>query len=100
MMRIKKIRLKAKLTLHKLGEQIGVSAQTILNWENEITIPSLSHLIKLAAFFNVSLDYLVGFNSSSNLFEYIVRYISKMDAERIKEVILELFTNKIESRRK
>lgn len=58
-MKLKELRIKNKLTQNELGKIIGVSGQTILNWENDIFEPSIVNLIKLANFFNVSIDYLV-----------------------------------------
>ena len=61
-MKLKELRIKNKLTQNELGKIIGVSGQTILNWENDIFEPSIVNLIKLANFFNVSIDYLVDRN--------------------------------------
>ena len=44
----------------ELGQLIGVSGQTILNWENNIFEPKIEHLIKLADYFNVSVDEILG----------------------------------------
>ncbi len=58
-MKLKELRLKQGLTQNELGKTIGVSGQTILNWENGIYEPKINQLISLADFFNVSVDELV-----------------------------------------
>lgn len=54
------LRKDRSLSMKELADIMHVSAQTIMNWENDIFEPSIDHLIKLADFFNVSIDYLVG----------------------------------------
>lgn len=44
----------------QLAEKIGVKKQSISNWENDNIMPSVEMLIKLAEFFQVSTDYLLG----------------------------------------
>ncbi len=49
-----------KLTGAKLGEAVGVSKQSVSKWENGLAYPDFETLKKLADFFNVSTDYLLG----------------------------------------
>ncbi len=44
----------------KLAEEIGVSKGCISLWENGLREPSMSCLIALATYFDVSIDELVG----------------------------------------
>ena len=44
----------------QLGENLGVKKQTISNWENDNIMPSTEMLEKIATFFQVSTDYLLG----------------------------------------
>lgn len=57
---LKNLRLKAKMSQHTLAEVIGVSQQSINKYENHSVEPDIETLIALAAFFNVSVDYLIG----------------------------------------
>ena len=76
-MRLKELRIKKKLSQSQLGKILGVSGQTILNWENGIYEPSINNLILLANYFNVTIDYIVGRNSTTNpIIEDIIKYIS------------------------
>lgn len=59
-MRLKEIREDRDLTQKQIAEILNVTQQTYQRYETgEITIDIYS-LIKLAKFYNVSLDYLVG----------------------------------------
>ena len=44
----------------ELAHKIDVSKGTISLWENKLREPTLSHLLSLADFFEVTLDYLAG----------------------------------------
>ena len=46
----------------ELAKAIGVSKGCISLWENGLREPTLSSLIGLATYFNISLDELVNFN--------------------------------------
>ncbi len=43
-----------------LSKKLGVSKQTVSNWENENIQPSVDALVRLADLFGVSTDYLLG----------------------------------------
>ena len=60
MNRIKELRKSAKLSQEELAEKFGVERATISRWENQKHDPSISDLVRLANFFKVSIDYLVG----------------------------------------
>ncbi len=51
------------LTPHELAKAIGVNHQNIYRWESGKAHPSLEMCIKLADYFGVSLDELVGRNN-------------------------------------
>lgn len=58
--RLKSLRLQKNLTQQQLAEAIGVGTSTIGKWEGKGNIlPSDGVKEKLAAFFNVSMDYLM-----------------------------------------
>lgn len=58
--RLKELRLKSKLKQSELGEKIGVSASIIGMYEQGRRFADQSTLIKLAEYFNVTTDYLLG----------------------------------------
>lgn len=58
--RLKELRTSNGLTMEQLGKEIESTRGTIGNFENGNKKPSLDMLIKLADYFDVSIDYLVG----------------------------------------
>ena len=58
--RIKDLRLSRGLNQVELAKELGVSKQCISNWENDNIQPSIDMLIKIADYFGVSTDYLLG----------------------------------------
>lgn len=58
--RIKELRKSNGISQTSLGTSIGVTLKQIQRYEREDCEPTLSKLIALADYFDVSLDYLVG----------------------------------------
>ena len=58
--RIKQLRKSRGMTQDRLAEQLGVSAQAVSKWENDISSPDISLLPKLAEIFQVTTDSLLG----------------------------------------
>jgi len=58
--RLRKLREEKKLKQSELANAIGVSQRTISSWENAVVQPSLALLKRIANFFCVSSDYLIG----------------------------------------
>lgn len=56
---LEKLRKSAHLTQHKLGKQLGLSQQVISRIERDISTITLEHLLLLADFYSVSIDYLL-----------------------------------------
>ena len=57
---LKQLRTQSKLTQQQLAERIGVTKSVISFYEQQERSPSPEVLIKLAAIFHVSTDYLLG----------------------------------------
>jgi len=58
--RIKELREERQLSQNKLAQVIGVSQKAIDYWERGVNEPKASYIIKLADYFGVSADYLLG----------------------------------------
>ena len=58
-MRIKELRKEKEKTQAEVAAALGVSRQVFANYENGINSPDPKTLIKLADYFDVSIDYLV-----------------------------------------
>ncbi len=59
---LKELRIEKKIGQVELAKAVGVSKGIISLWENGLREPNMYSLIKLAKYFNVTLDELVGFN--------------------------------------
>jgi len=57
--RIARLRKRKDITQDQLAEYMGISAQTVSKWENDITCPDISALPRLADYFNVTVDELL-----------------------------------------
>ena len=59
-MRLKELRESKGLTQKEVAEIIGCSEISYARYENEKREPDISTLCKLAEYFNVTVDYLIG----------------------------------------
>ena len=57
---IRQLRLARNLSQVDLAKSLGVTKQSISNWENNNIQPSIDMLIRLAEFFSVSTDHMLG----------------------------------------
>ncbi|MCT3586966.1 XRE family transcriptional regulator [Levilactobacillus brevis] len=62
--RIRELRKDKKLTQEQLGKVLNVSKASISGYENETREPDSKSLVKIAEYFDVSLDYLLGKNQT------------------------------------
>lgn len=66
-MRLKQLREKESISQKKLGEILNMSQQAIAKWETGAASPDPVMLIKIADYFGVSIDYLVGRTDNPNI---------------------------------
>lgn len=64
---IRRLRQERGLNQEELGRRVGASKQSVSNWENGNIAPSIDLLIRLADFFGVGTDYLLGRQSQRTL---------------------------------
>lgn len=69
--KIKEARLVAGLTQEQAAESLGVSRQTMSNWENNKTYPDIINVIKMSDLYGVSLDRLLKESESATTSNYI-----------------------------
>ena len=70
--KIKAARIEKKLTQEQVAELLGVSRQTISNWENEKSYPDIISVIKMSECYDVSLDYLLkGEQKMKTYYDYL-----------------------------
>lgn len=65
--RLKGLRLLKDLSQDELGKRLGVSKQTISNWENENITPALDMFINVANYFETTPNYLLGYDTQVSL---------------------------------
>ncbi len=58
--KLRELRLEKGLSILSLGKEIGVSDATICRWENGQNDIKGKDLVKLALFFDVTTDFLLG----------------------------------------
>ena len=63
--RVKLLREASKLSQVQLAQKVGVTKQTVSNWENDNILPSVEMLIKVCKYFNVSTDYMLGIDDKT-----------------------------------
>lgn len=64
--RIKELRIEKNLSISNLAEIANVSKVSAWQWENGMCFPKEKTLEKIADYFNVSLDYLMGRTEERN----------------------------------
>ena len=85
--RIRELRISHNLNQVQLAKQLSVTKQSISNWENDNIQPSVEMLIKLADFFSVRTDYLLGREDARYL---DVSALSEMEAAHVQQIIHDL----------
>lgn len=62
---IKKLRIARGLNQVEFAKILCVTKQCVSNWENDNVMPSVEMLVKIADFFNVTTDYVLGRNEKT-----------------------------------
>ena len=57
---IKKLRLARGLNQVEFAKAVSVTKQCVSNWENDNVLPSIEMLVRIADFFSVTTDFLLG----------------------------------------
>ncbi len=96
---IKRLRREKELTQETLAEFLGVTFQSISNWERGESFPDITMLPEIAGFFKVSLDELLGVNRAADE-KYIEIKIQEYDnltdhnlMQAIAEELIEKYPN-------
>lgn len=65
--RIRELRCGCGWSQVELAKRLGLSKQTVSNWENDNIQPSIEMLVRLSKVFGVSTDYLLGLERTPRL---------------------------------
>ena len=90
---LKELRKEKKATQEEIAKYLGIKKQSYSRYELDIAEPNIENLIKLADYFGVSVDYLIG-RKFSNEFGYLDEkdkdamrlYLSLSEINKIKAV--------------
>ena len=63
--RLKALRTKAGLSQSAVAKRLNVATSSVGNWEAEISTPDFERLVQIADLFEVSVDYLLGRESTT-----------------------------------
>ena len=69
--KLKGARNDAGLTQEQIAEALGVSRQTVSNWENGRTYPDIISVIKMSDIYNISLDLLLKEREEKPMSDYL-----------------------------
>ncbi|UKI55732.1 MAG: helix-turn-helix domain-containing protein [Treponema succinifaciens] len=76
----------------QLANKLGVTKQSVSNWENDNILPSIEMLVKIANFFEVSTDYLLGLDKKRTL---DVENLTEIQISHIQLIVDDLRNAKI-----
>lgn len=65
-MKLKELRKEKKLTQEEVSKDLNLVKRTYFNYENELREPDIATLIKLADYFDVTVDELIGHEAPKN----------------------------------
>ena len=86
---IRKLRKERKMTQEQLAEVFGVTVGAVHKWESGLSVPELTLIVKMADFFDVSVDVLLGHsmkdNSMESIEDRVFDYCKRMDPEALTE---------------
>ena len=89
--RIRILRTTNNISQVELAKHLGVTKQSVSNWENDNIQPSIEMLMKLSNFFNVSTDFLLGME---NRIYIEITGLSQEEVSHIQLLISDITKNK------
>lgn len=82
MLRLKELREKRRISQTEFAQIIGISRQTLWNYENNVSEPGIDNLAKIAIILNVTIDELIGFRDDyEKLHEELLNKIQQKEKE-------------------
>lgn len=84
--RIKQLRAQKGISQQQLADVLGTSQQSINKYENHDIQPDISTLIRIANYFNTSVDYIIENTDIERLIEPIEKYdLNKVECKLIDD---------------
>jgi transcriptional regulator with XRE-family HTH domain len=72
--RLKKVRIDRGLRQEDIGAIVHMGKSTVSQWENNIHVPDIETIVKIANYLNVTSDYLLGRTNVRNPIETIAAH--------------------------
>lgn len=88
--KIRDLRTNRNISQVELAKALGVSKQSVSNWENDNIQPSIELLVKIANYFLVTTDYLLGLNDKESV---DVTGLNGKQIEHIKLIVEDIKAN-------
>lgn len=85
--RLKELRCSLNYSQVDLAKKLNVTKQCISNWENNNIQPSIDMLVKIAKYFGVSTDYLLGLDSKKVI---DVSALSDLQISHIRQIVKDI----------
>ena len=91
---IKALRLKKSVTQEAMAEHFGMTAQAVSKWECGTSVPDISLLPELSAYFGVTIDALFALDDETRMERiqnmlWDERYLNPSDVENERAFLLE-----------
>lgn len=87
---IRTFRKERKLTQEQLAESLGVTVGAVSKWESGQSVPDILLIVEMAAFFETSVDVLLGYQMYKDTVEETVERIRELrNAKRFDEAATE-----------
>lgn len=86
--KIGSLRREKEWTQEELAEKLGVSAQAVLKWENDVSCPDIMLLPEISKLFGVTVDALLGCEP-----QMPVQLVPKEERKKIDSLMLRIIVN-------
>lgn len=80
---LKNLRKQHNLSQQKLADILHVSQQSVYKYENGITSPDIETLVRMADYFNTSIDYLVEYTDIPHKIEPVDEHMLNADESEL-----------------
>lgn len=81
---LKDLRIHYKYTQAEVAHKIGVSATTVLRWENNYKTPSMEHMRALAILYNVSINTIAAIEKEKVI---VIDGLSKREQQLMHDLV-------------
>lgn len=91
--RLKQLRLSRQRTLEEVGRAVGAEKQTVHGWESGKSKPSLEAIVKLAAYYGITTDALLGVSpAQSDKIHHLAQLFSTPDSVRAAQMFEQMLS--------